>query len=91
MSPTKDLPMKKRKTKARIDRKDNKKMKGLWKNKRVKVLDVMQAAVSPESSFNPGLLCLFCVCLCVGNEICGDGHTICVSVTFVLYTGSAAF
>lgn len=36
-------------------------MKDLWKNKRVKVLAVMQAAASSESFSNPGLLCLFCV------------------------------
>lgn len=60
-----DVPMTKGKTKARINSKDNKKMKGLWKNKRVKVLAMMQAAVSSESFSNPGLQCLFCVCACV--------------------------
>lgn len=56
-------PHDKGKIKARINRKDNKKMKGLLKNKRVKVLAVMEAAVSSESFSNPGLLCLFCVCV----------------------------
>lgn len=47
-------------------------MKGLLKNKRVKVLAVMEAAVSSESFSNPGLLCLFCVCLfvCVFLHVC---------------------
>lgn len=57
-------PHDKGKIKGRINRKDNKKMKGLLKNKRVKVLAVMEAAVSSESFSNPGLLCLFCVCVC---------------------------
>lgn len=88
-------PHDKGKIKARINRKDNKKMKGLLKNKRVKVLAVMEAAVSSESFSNPGLLCLFCVCVfaCVPTSTASDvrqEYAICVSVTFLPYTRSAS-
>lgn len=35
----------------------------------VKVFAVRQAAVSPGSFSNPGLLCLVCVCLCVNRSV----------------------
>ncbi len=76
-------------------------MKGLWENKRVKVLAVMQARYHQKASLIQDycvyFACVFacasvCVCLCTySTSIASDlrqACTIWISVTFVPYTRS---